>query len=103
VAEIIAARYSPALPLPHYPSSSASLDRPPPPSPLQNLHRPPAISLPLSSRAPTPYGTCHIRRSALTFVAPDPQLANKVRAPALDLAPGRDRARVVIPHGYGDG
>jgi hypothetical protein len=54
------------------------------------------------SLAPTPYGTCHIRRSVLTFVAPDPQLANIVEAPALDPAPGRDRARVVNPSGYGD-
>ncbi len=47
--------------------------------------------------------TCHIRRSVLILVAPDPQLAVVVVAPALDPAPGRNRARVVIPHGYGYG
>ncbi len=40
----------------------------------------------------------------LRFVAPNPQLAAvAVVAPALDPAPDRDRARVVIPRGYGDG
>ncbi len=55
------------------------------------------------TRTPAPRGTCHIRRSVLTFEAPDPQLAITVGAPALDPAPGRDRACVVSPRGYGDG
>jgi hypothetical protein len=62
-----------------------------------SLFRPP------SPRAPAPRGTCHIRRSVLTFVAPDPQLALIVVAPALDPAPGGDHASVEIPRGYGDG
>jgi hypothetical protein len=64
-----------------------------------HLNRSHAISRPLLLH----YGTCHIRRSVLTFVVPDPQLAIIVVAPALDPTPGHDRARVNIPHGYGDG
>ncbi len=52
----------------------------------------------------TPRGTCNVRRAILTpLVAPDPQLAHAVVAPALDPAPDRDRARVETRRGYGDG
>jgi hypothetical protein len=47
--------------------------------------------------------TCHIRRSVLISRVPDPQLASPVFTPALDPAPACNRARVVIPPGYGDG
>jgi hypothetical protein len=52
------------------------------------------------SRAPRAR-TCHIRRSVLILVAPDPQLALPVVAPALDPAPGHDRAHVGRPRGDG--
>ncbi len=48
-------------------------------------------------------GTCYIGRLILMFVAPDPQLSDPVVAPALDRAPGGNRARVGRPRGYGDG
>jgi hypothetical protein len=57
---------------------------------------------PLSPCGP-PRDTCHIRRAVLIRSAPDAQLAVAVGAPALDPAPGSDRARVVLPRRDGDG
>jgi hypothetical protein len=62
-------------------------------------------SLPSQSRLTlkrVPDGTCHVRRSVLIVVAPDPQLAFPVVAPALDPASGGNRARVRPPRCYGD-
>jgi hypothetical protein len=64
------------------------------------------LSLPLYTSSPTPPssgGTCNAPRAELMHVAPDAQLAFAVGAPALDPAPGSDRARVVQPSGDGDG
>jgi hypothetical protein len=47
--------------------------------------------------------TCHLRRAVPSHSAPDAQLAVAVGAPALDPAPGSDRARVAQPSGDGDG
>jgi hypothetical protein len=76
--------------------------------PLHSPHSPchlPSVScmypIPLHTRPPR--CTCYVRRSVLILVAPDPQLAIPVGAPALDPTPGRDRARVFTPCSYGDG
>jgi hypothetical protein len=49
------------------------------------------------STLPSVRHTWHIHRAVLLNRAPDAQLAVSVIAPALDRAPGRDGARVVIP------
>jgi hypothetical protein len=48
-------------------------------------------------------GTCHICRPDLIRSIPDAQLTDTVGAPALDPAPGSDRARVAAPRGDSDG
>ena len=58
---------------------------------------------PLPPSNPPSLGTCHIRRAVLIRGAPDAQLAVIVGAPALDPAPGSDRARVARLRGDGDG